>query len=118
MDEDRQDPRPEGRAPFETLQALEHADPSVLDDLLGDLFAPDVDPGDPQHRRPEGADRFHECRLVSGTETADKPGVLWAECLRVCRRGSLRVGSGNRQGQGLRNRYRIHAREDDRCNKS
>ena len=59
-------------AALEALEAGQHADPGVLDDLLGDGPAFDQRLRDPQQRRPVAVDERGEDRLVAGPQRRDQ----------------------------------------------
>ena len=51
------------------LEALEDADPCVLDDLVGDGVGGHEHPRDASHRGAERVDEFHERGLVAGAQS-------------------------------------------------
>src|SRR5262245_7931057 len=69
---DPEDPRLERGAPLEARAAVEHADPRVLHDLLGDRPAAHVELGNPQHGATVAADERREDRLVPGPEAVEQ----------------------------------------------
>jgi hypothetical protein len=72
VDEDPQDPRPQRRAALEAVEALQDAEPCLLDDLLGDGAARDVVAGDGEHRRVVALDQRLEGALVPGAQALEQ----------------------------------------------
>ena len=58
--QDPEEPRLEGRPALEATDAVEHADPRVLDDLLRDGARANEEHRDPEHRRTVALDELHE----------------------------------------------------------
>ena len=65
-------PRLEGGAAFEPLDAAQHREPGVLGDLFGDGAAPNRRFRQAQHAWLVEADERDECRLVTRPEAVDQ----------------------------------------------
>ena len=76
VDEDAEDPRLERRPAFEAVEPAEHAEPGVLDDLLGDGARAHERLGDPEHRRAVALDELHERLLVTIPQPFDERAVV------------------------------------------
>ena len=73
--DDLQNPGAKRRAAFEALEPLQHADPCVLDDVLGDVAPTDVTPRDREHGRIEVDDGLLKGPLFPIAQTCDERGV-------------------------------------------
>jgi len=62
------DPCLQLRTTFEPADAIEHAEPGLLHDFLGDGAAPYISQGDPKHRRLIALDELRECVLITGAQ--------------------------------------------------
>ena len=58
--------------PSNLVEALQHPDPRVLDDLVGDGLGRDEHPSDASHRGAEPIDELHEGGLVTGAQSFDE----------------------------------------------
>ena len=76
VDEDAQDPRSQRRAALEAVDALEDAEPGLLDDLLGDRPRVHVVPRDGEHRGVVAFDERLERALVSRAQAREELGFL------------------------------------------
>ena len=61
--------------PSKRSEALEHAEPRLLHDLLRDRARAHVRERDPQHQRPVLVHERHERVLVAGAQTLQQRGV-------------------------------------------
>src|SRR6185503_12179721 len=66
--EDPEDPRTERGAALVAVEALEDAEPRILDDLARDRIGRNEHPGDALHRRGQLLDQLDERGLIVGAE--------------------------------------------------
>src|SRR4051812_28294454 len=69
VDEDPEQPRLQRGPLLEPVDSLEHAQPRLLHDLLGDSTASHVSLGQVEHRGLVAVDQLRECRLVAVPES-------------------------------------------------
>ena len=76
IEQDLEDPGAQRRPALEPVDPVDHREPGVLDDLLGDRTAGHVGQRHPHQRRAELVDERRERRLVTGAQRLDQRRVL------------------------------------------
>ena len=74
--EDAEEPGLEGGAGLEAIDALEDAEPGLLNDVLGGGAVADVEEGEADEGRLVAIDKDHEGALVTGAKGGDEANLL------------------------------------------